>query len=193
MITLTYLVAGIVIVTTAWFLGQRFLRAYLHFSSAGVVICPETGKQAMVEVDARRAALTSIMGQTDVRLNACWRWPLKQDCGQECLVQFAVAPPECLVGSVLMKWYRDRTCAFCERPFGELELIDHKPALVNRQGTTLEWGAISLPNLLDVMRTHKPVCWNCHIAQTFRREHSDLIVERSYSRQPSCSRAGATR
>lgn len=26
--------------------------------------------------------------------------------------------------------------------------------------------------------SHQPVCWNCHIVQTFRREHPEMIVER---------------
>ena len=71
--------------------------------------------------------------------------------------------------------------------------MDHKPALVNQEGITLEWSEISLPTLMAVLKTHRPACWNCHIAQTFRREHPDLVVERSYVRQPSCSRVGAAR
>jgi hypothetical protein len=32
---------------------------------------------------------------------------------------------------------------------------------------------------METMQTHLPVCWNCHIAQEFRREHSELVVDRS--------------
>src|SRR6266702_1048261 len=145
MMNLAYVMAA-ALVAVLIYLGIRyFVRTSERFGGAQVIICPETGKQAMIEVDARHAALTSLVGQLDIRLESCWRWPLKKDCGQECLIQLAVAPPDCLVGSVLMKWYRGRKCAFCERPFGELELIDHKPALVNPEGITLEWGEISLP------------------------------------------------
>lgn len=193
MTILFYLIASASVAVLIYLGIRYFVRASRQFRGAQVVICPETERQAMVEVDARRAALTSLIGQTDIRLESCWRWPLKKDCGQECLTQLAVAPPECLVGSVLMKWYRGKKCAFCERPFGEIELFDHKPALVNPEGITLEWGEISLPTLMDVLKTHEPVCWNCHIAQTFRREHPDLIVDRSFVRQPSCSRSSAVR
>jgi hypothetical protein len=193
MATLVYVIAA-ALAGTLIYLGLRyFVRASRRFGGAQVVICPETQKQAMVEVDTRRAALTSLIGQTDLRLESCWRWPLKKDCGQECLIQLAVAPPECLVRSVLKKWYCGKECAFCKRPFGEVELIDHKPALANSEGLTLEWGEISLPTLTDVLKTHKPVCWNCHIAQTFSREHPDLVVERSYVRQASCSRVSTAR
>ena len=31
------------------------------------------------------------------------------------------------------------------------------------------------------MGTHLPVCWNCHIAESFRREHPELVVDRPAS------------
>jgi len=193
MITLLYFAAASLLVAGAYFLGRRLLRLYWQFSTAGVIICPETGKQAMVEVDARHAALTALVGKPDIRLESCWRWPLKQDCGQECLAQLNFVPSECLVRGVLMKWYKDKACAFCRRGFDELRLIDHKPALLNPEGVTREWSEIPLATLMEVLKTHEPVCWNCHIAQTFRREYPELVVQRTYMRQPSCSRPYAGR
>jgi hypothetical protein len=29
-----------------------------------------------------------------------------------------------------------------------------------------------------VLSTHLPVCWDCHIARRFRREHPALVVDR---------------
>jgi hypothetical protein len=133
----------------------------------------------MVELDARHAALSSLIGQTDLRLESCWRWPLREDCGQECLMQFDVAPEECLVRSVLEKWYRHKRCVFCSRSFDEVDLMDHKPALLNPEGITVEWKQIPLTAAGEAMATYLPVCWNCHIAQTFRREHPDLVVDRT--------------
>jgi hypothetical protein len=31
-----------------------------------------------------------------------------------------------------------------------------------------------------VLETHRPVCWNCYIAQFFRHEHPDLVVYRPW-------------
>ena len=176
--SLLYLI-GIAVAALAIYLGIRyFVRSSNRFGGERVIICPETGKQAMVEVDARRAALTSLVGQTDLRLESCWRWPMRQDCGQECLLQLDMAPAECLVRSVLEKWYRGKQCAFCKKPFEEVELIDHKPALLNPEGVTVEWSQIPISAVMEAMATYLPVCWNCHIAQSFHREHSDLVVER---------------
>lgn len=169
----------VALIGVAIYFGIRFfVRARQQFSGERVIVCPETGKQAMVEVDARRAAITSLLGQTDLRLENCWRWPLKEDCGQECLLQLDVAPAECLVNSVLEKWYRDKKCAFCEQSFAEIAIADHKPALLNPEGVTVEWRQIPMSAVTEAMATYLPVCWNCHVAQSFRREHPDLVVER---------------
>lgn len=178
MLPVAYLFAAALVAVAIYFGVRYFVKTSRRFGGGRVIICPETKKQAMVEVDARRAALTSLIGQTEIRLESCWRWPLREDCGQECLLQLDVAPAECLVRSVLMKWYRGRECAFCEKPFGEIELIDHKPALLNPEGVTIEWAAIPISVVIDAMGNHLPVCWDCHVAQTFRREHPNLVVER---------------
>lgn len=190
--TLAYVIGAVLLAALFYFAIRYFVRTSEKFGGAQVIICPETGKQAMVEVDARHAGLTALIGQTDIRLETCWRWPLKRECGQGCLLQLNVAPDECLVRGVLMKWYRGKTCAYCTRPFGELELIDHKPALLNSDGVTVEWSVIPISAVDNTMATCLPVCWNCHIAQTFRREHPDLVVERPYIRQPSCGRSTIT-
>jgi hypothetical protein len=164
----------------AIYLGIRyFVRASQKFGGERIIICPETGKQAMVEIDLRHAAISSLIGQTDLRLDDCWRWPMKENCGQECLLQLDVADSNCLVRSVLEKWYRDKHCAFCERPFERIDLIDHKPALLSPEGATIEWKQVPIAKVMETMATHSPVCWNCHIAQEFRREHPDLVVDRS--------------
>jgi hypothetical protein len=182
--TIIYLMIAALVVA-AIYLGIRyFVRASQKFGGERVITCPETGKQAMVEIDIRHAALSSLLGQTDLRLGDCWRWPMKENCGQECLLQLDVADDNCLVRSVLEKWYRDKHCAFCERPFEKIDLIDHKPALLNPNGVTIEWKQVPISEVTEAMATCLPICWNCQIAQEFRREHSDLVVDRSLPLPP---------
>lgn len=177
--TVVYLIVAALIVAAIYFGLRYFVRASQLFSGERVIICPESGRQAMVEIDTKHAAITSLFGQTDLRLENCARWPIKQDCGQECLLQFDVAPAECLVRSVLEKWYRDKNCSFCEKRFSEISMVDHKPALLNAEGVTVEWQRIPLSAMTEVMATYLPVCWNCHVAQSFRREHPELVVDRT--------------
>jgi hypothetical protein len=176
--SLTYLFIGGLIIL-AVYLGIRvYVRMSQRFSGERVIVCPETQQQAMVEVDTRRAALTTLVGRTDLRLESCWRWPLREDCGQECLLQLDVASSDCLVRSVLEKWYRGKKCAFCKQPIDEIGFVDHKPALLGPDGITLEWTEVPFSSVTEAMSNDLPVCWNCHTAQTFRREHPDLVVER---------------
>jgi hypothetical protein len=170
-----------VILATALYFGIRWLvRACSKYRGTRVVACPETGRPAVAEIDALHASLTSIVGLPDIRLESCSRWPLKNQCGQECLASLDVAPGECLVSGVLMRWYRGKTCAYCGKPFEELHWIDHRPALQSPEGQLVKWCGVPVENLSMVLKTHLAVCSNCYIAQSFRLNHPDLVVYRPW-------------
>ena len=175
---ISYVIVSMLVAVAIYFAIRYFVRASKRFGGGRIIVCPETGKQATVEIDTRRAALTSLVGRADIRLESCWRWPLNQDCGQECLLQLEVGEDDCLVRGVLNKWYRGKKCVFCERPFAEIDLTDHKPALFTPEGTTVEWADVPISAVSQAMATYQPVCWNCHIAQTFYHERPDLVIER---------------
>jgi hypothetical protein len=132
--TAAYLIV-IVLIATASVFGIRWLvRAFSQYRGTKIVTCPETGRPAVVEVDAPHALMTSTVGLPDIRLENCSRWPLREQCGQECLTDLDVAPGQCLVSGVLMRWYRGKTCVYCGKPFEELHWTDHKPALQSPAG-----------------------------------------------------------
>jgi hypothetical protein len=171
----------IVIIATALYFGIRWLvRAYSQYRGVKVVTCPETERPAQVEVDARHALLTAIVGRPDIRLENCSRWPIKEQCGQECLTSLDVAPSECLVSGVLMRWYRGKKCVYCDKSAEELHWMDHKPALQTPDGKLLEWREVPIEDISMVLETHLPVCWNCYIAQSFRKDHPDLVTYRPW-------------
>jgi hypothetical protein len=143
-----------------------------------LITCPETGGREAVAVDWRHAAASGLIAAPELRLQECTRWPERQDCAQLCLRQIETAPDACRVRSILTSWYGGKTCAICRRPFGEIHWHDHKPALVDGGQRTLEWSEVAPRGLEGVLATHRPVCWNCHIASTFRRTHPDLVVDR---------------
>jgi hypothetical protein len=176
--TAAYLI-GIVLIGPASYFGVKWLvRAYSRYRGTKIVTCPKTGRPAAVEVDALHALLTSTVGPPDIRLNDCWRWPMNQECGQECLTDLDVAPEHCLVSGVLMRWYQGKTCCYCGKPFEELHWIDHKPALQSPEGTLVQWSEVPVENLSMVLETHLAVCWNCYIAQSFCLSHPELVVYR---------------
>ena len=157
---------------------RRALRTYLKFRGKRLVSCPETHKPAAVRIAATQLALKSTVGNGPLRLSACSRWPEREACGQECLAQIQEAPQACLVWTIINRWYQGQNCAYCHKPFGEIHWHDHPPALVDYERRTVEWDKIPTDKLQDALGTHWPVCWNCHIAETFRREHPELIVDR---------------
>jgi hypothetical protein len=176
--TAAYLI-GILLIATASYFGIKWLlRALSRYRGTKIVTCPETGRPALVEVDALHASLTSVAGLPDIRLENCWRWPLKEQCGQECLLDLDVAPEQCLVSGVLMRWYRGKTCCSCGKPFEELQWLDHQPSLKSPEGLLVRWREVPVENISTVLETHRPVCWNCYIAQSFIRDHPDLVIYR---------------
>ena len=173
------LIAMIILAAALW-LGIRVVRSSSRFRGARIVTCPETNKPTIVEVDALHASLTSAVGLPDIRLKDCSRWPIKEQCGQECLMDLDVAPEGCLVSGVLMRWYRDKNCVYCRKAFPELHWVDHRPALLSADGKLLAWNEVQLDQLRNVLESYAPVCWDCYIAQTFRHDHPDLVVMRPW-------------
>ena len=96
----------------------------------------------------------------------------------EFLSQIELAPDECLARNMLTRWYGGKRCVFCRRVFTQIHWPDRQPALLTPARTTVEWSEIPAERLPSVLATHRPVCWSCHIAETFRRQHPELVVDR---------------
>jgi hypothetical protein len=156
--------------------------AYFKFRGVRLVRCPETRNPTAVEIDAGRAALSRSVGKPQLHLKSCSRWPERQDCGQECLAQIVAAPEGCLVRAMLTAWYKDKSCVYCGKVFGELDWLEHKPALMSAKQVTLDWDDIAPEKLEEVLATHRPVCASCHVAETFRRLYPDLFIDRPPAR-----------
>jgi hypothetical protein len=154
------------------------VRAFFDYRGKRLVTCPETKKPASVEVAATEAAVGAFLSEPTLRLNECSRWPERQDCGQDCLQQIEADPENCLVWNIVSKWYEGKDCVFCHKPIGVLHYLDHAPALLGPDFKTTEWKRIHPEQLPEVFATHQPVCWNCHITETFRRLHPELVTDR---------------
>src|SRR5579863_246704 len=154
--------------------------AYFSFRGKRLVTCPETQKTEAVNVSATDAVVGAFLDRPTLRLNECSRWPERQDCGQECLQQIEADPENCLVWNRVAKWYQGKSCVFCHKPIGPLQHLDHAPALLGPDFRTIEWKGVRPEQLPEIFSTHQPVCWNCHIAESFRRQHPNLVVDRPF-------------
>jgi hypothetical protein len=174
---ITFVLAALALVF--WML-RRAVKTYATYRGTRVITCPETKEPAAIEVDAPFAAFSAITDEPDLRLKRCSRWPERHDCNQDCLNQVIVSPEHCLAKNLLMDWYEDKTCLFCGKRFADIDWATHKPTFMTPEGKTVEWQDIPAETIPNVLATHLPVCWNCHIAETFRREHAELVVYRNY-------------
>lgn len=154
------------------------VRTYFKFRGQRLVTCPETHEPEAVKVAAGEAGLGAFVNEPTLRLQSCSRWPERQDCGQNCLAQIEADPQNCLVWNLVAKWYEGKTCAFCHKPIAPLRHLDHAPALLGPDFRTAEWKDVTPQDLPRIFSTHQPVCWNCHVAETLRRLHPNLVTDR---------------
>lgn len=178
MFTFIYLTAAAILVAATYVALKAAAGAYLRFRGTRLIICPETQRPAAVCVDAGYSAITAPFGKTKLRLSDCSRWPERRACGQECLTQVELAPEECLVRTILTRWYRNKLCVFCRKPLDDVHWLEHKPGLLSPNGKSVEWHEVRPETLPEVLATHRPVCWNCHVAETFRHAFPKLVIDR---------------
>ena len=168
-------VTVILAAVAAWW----FARVWMKYHGRMVITCPENQKPAGVSVDTRHAVATGLGGKPDLRLADCSRWPERAGCGQQCLGQIDSAPEDCLVRNILVRWYEGKKCAWCGRPITELHLGERKPALLISEERSVEWNEVPAEQLQETLATARPLCFGCHIANTMRREHPELVIDRS--------------
>jgi hypothetical protein len=173
-LSLGIVAAGVVIVSLF-----RGTRVFLRTRGKRLVTCPENHCVAAVELDAKGAGLRAVRGGDFLCLQDCSRWPERQNCGQECLSQVEELGEGCLVRNIVADWYKGKTCVYCHKPVDDSkDWAGHIPALLTPEARTVSWEEVPAEKLPEIFVTHQPVCWSCHIAESFRRQHPELVVDR---------------
>jgi len=178
---MTTLVLSVVIIAASLviFILAPALRAFLRARGKRLVTCPETHCAAAVELDAKGAALKAFRVGDYLCLQDCSLWPERQDCAQECLSEVEALGKGCLVRNVVAGWYKGKVCVYCHKPVDDAaNWTGHMPALLTPESKTVSWAEVPAENLPAIFATHQPVCWSCHIAESFRREHPELVTDR---------------
>jgi hypothetical protein len=157
--------------------GIRQLRRYW---GEMLVACPETGRTVAIRPAAANAAMSAMIGRQHVELKQCSRWPERSGCAQECVGQIQEDPESHTVWTIASKWFEGKTCHYCQRPIAKFNHFNHAPGLLDHRGQTIEWKEVPAKKLPQVLATSLPVCWNCHITESFRRMHPDLVTERPW-------------
>jgi hypothetical protein len=150
-----------------------------------VITCPETRRPAAVKVDVRHAAASAVRDTLDLRLKSCTRWPERAGCDQDCLAQIEADPDDTRLEMILNDCVAGERCVLCRRRIPPLTRLGHRPAFRASNGTTIGVDDIAPERVYEITRTHTPICWDCHVAETFRREHPDLVIDRPATPPPA--------
>jgi hypothetical protein len=167
------LVIVAVLAAAGFFLGRR----YMAYRAARLVECPENHLPAAVYLSAGKA-----LAGGDLQLARCSRWPERQGCGQECLSQVERAPEDCMVRTIVEQWYVGKTCAVCGKPVGDVDWFERKPGLMDAGGETRQWAQVAPETIPQVLATHRAVCFDCMVAEGFRRQHPELVLDNPWRR-----------
>ncbi len=65
------------------------LDAFMRYRKIRRVTCPEEKKTALMNVNAKAAALAAAQGKAQLRVSNCSLWPEKRGCAQRCLAQIS--------------------------------------------------------------------------------------------------------
>ena len=149
-----------------------FVRRFARSRGARLVECPENHEPAAVSVNALKAAAAGRL-----ELSQCSRWPGREACGRECLSEIERSPDGCLVRTIVTRWYDDKSCSVCGKAVGHVEWMDRKPALADAQGRFRQWQEVAPETLPGVLATHRPICFDCYVAEAFRRQHPELVID----------------
>jgi hypothetical protein len=156
---------------------SRALRIGRRLRGARVVTCPETGHAAGVDIDVAHAVATGLIEHApSVRLKHCSRWAARGRCQELCLHEAETIANT--TRAIVDRALKGRLCTFCRRPIEEPAFLDHYAALRLEDGTTVAWPDIEPERLRHTLAAHAPVCWDCHIAETFRRLYPALVTDR---------------
>ena len=158
------------------------IRTYSKYHGKRLVTCPETHNAAAVHVNVTKATTKAFFGKEQVRLDQCSRWPERQNCGQDCLAQVNADPKSCLVWNIVADWYKGKSCAYCQKPFTEMHWHDRHPALLSPEREAKQWNEIPPETLPAVFKSYMPVCWDCYIAETYRKQNPDRVLDRQWDR-----------
>ncbi len=169
----TLLLLGCAVV--AWQLA-RGVRIWGRLGGDRLVTCTATGSPAVVRIDARGAAVGSLICRTPkADIAECSLWATGGSCDLGCTVE--ALSPESTTGRIVSRWFDTKICVYCAKPIAARS-VGHHAALLGPDGRTREWPDVPAVRLLESLRTDLPVCWDCHVAQTFRREHPEWVTDR---------------
>jgi hypothetical protein len=54
--------------------------------------------------------------------------------------------------------------------------------VLDEAGKARPWEEVPAETLPDVLASHRPVCFDCYVSETFRRDHPELVLDNPWTR-----------
>jgi hypothetical protein len=83
------LVVGVTVLGAVYIVAPVAADSYRRFRRRKLVVCPDAGKIAELELNSTAATLLSALGKQWVRVKRCSLWPRQRDCAQKCLTNLS--------------------------------------------------------------------------------------------------------
>ena len=88
-------IIAVVALGVLFVLVPLFVYTLGYYRPSRTLACPQTGEKVRLDVDAPRAAWTTVFGRPSLRVRWCTLWPGRRGCAQECVTSPEVqGPPE---------------------------------------------------------------------------------------------------
>jgi hypothetical protein len=147
------------------FAAYRALRTY---RGSHLVICPETGAPAALELSLLRVTLAAAFGRSWMVPRTCSSWPARPACAHACGAAIAAARGADAPRVLIVRWAAGRPCARCRLPLAAQPAPGFEPELLRPDGTSVSWRDVPPETLLAHLETDEPVCWYCHAVSNLR-------------------------
>ena len=175
----TLLLLGCAVV--AWQLA-RGVRIWGRLGGDRLVTCTATGSPAVVRIDARGAAVGSLICRTPkADIAECSLWATGGSCDLGCTVE--ALSPESTTGRIASRWFDKKICVYCAKPIAARS-VGHHPALL---GPTVERANGPMCPLSVCWNRYGRICRCAGIATSRRRSGASI---RSGSPIARCRRTG---
>lgn len=80
----------------------------------------------------------------------------------------------------LKHFFDGKQCSCCGRSIPAVHVGEPRPGLRNvKTHEAVGWDDIPAADLSAALESHEPLCSDCVVTETFRRQHPELVVERS--------------
>ncbi|MGE0450539.1 MAG: hypothetical protein AB7Q29_13270 [Vicinamibacterales bacterium] len=86
--------------------------------------------------------------------------------------------------AMVREWASSRRCSMCGAALLDSEHALHHFALRGADHVSREWTHFEPEQLIIELVCSHPLCWDCHVAETFRRAHPELVTDRNFSAGP---------